>query len=91
MPRRYWYHAANTSGGTLLSENEVKCPKCGSTQIHAEKRGWSFLTGMIGSGNIVLTCLNCNNKFKPGEGVQADLDSNNHAQPEDRHPAHRLP
>jgi predicted RNA-binding Zn-ribbon protein involved in translation (DUF1610 family) len=69
MPRRCWYHAANTSGGTLLSENEVKCPKCGSTQIQAGKRGWSFWTGMIGMNKITLTCLSCGNKFSPGEGT----------------------
>ena len=52
-----------------MSEDGVKCPKCGSTQVHAEKRGWSLMTGLIGSGKIVLTCLKCNNKFKPGQGV----------------------
>lgn len=49
-------------------EDQVKCPKCGSTQIHAEKRGWSPMWGMIGSGKIVLTCLKCANKFEPGKG-----------------------
>lgn len=54
-----------------MSENEenVKCPKCGSTQIHAEKRGWSLMTGMIGSSKIIMTCLKCGSKFKPGEGA----------------------
>ena len=51
-----------------MAEDNVKCPKCGSAQVHAEKRGWSFSTGMIGSGKIVLTCLKCGHKFKPGEG-----------------------
>jgi hypothetical protein len=23
-------------------ENDVKCPKCGSTQVHAEKRGFTL-------------------------------------------------
>ncbi len=52
----------------MTDDEAVKCPKCGSTQVHAEKRGWSALTGFIGSGKIVLTCLKCGNKFKPGEG-----------------------
>jgi hypothetical protein len=51
-----------------MDEEKVKCRKSGSTQVHAEKRGWSPWTGMIGSGKIVLTCLKCGNKFKPGEG-----------------------
>ncbi len=45
----------------------VRCPKCRSTQIHAEKRGWSLWTGLIGSGAVVITCLQCGNKFKPGK------------------------
>lgn len=52
----------------MTDDEAVKCPKCGSTQVHAEKRGWSAMTGFIGSGKIVLTCLKCGNKFKPGEG-----------------------
>jgi hypothetical protein len=46
----------------------VICPTCRSTDIHAEKRGWSLLTGFIGSGKIVLTCLSCGKGFKPGQG-----------------------
>src|SRR5947207_365851 len=52
-----------------MSEDSVKCPECGSSQVHAEKRGWNVWTGMIGSGKIVLTCLKCGHKFKPGEGA----------------------
>jgi DNA-directed RNA polymerase subunit RPC12/RpoP len=49
-----------------MENNPVQCPSCGSTQIHAEKRGWNIWTGLIGSGKIVLTCLKCGHKFKPG-------------------------
>lgn len=48
--------------------DEIKCPKCGSTQVHAGKRGWNIWTGAIGSSKIVITCLKCGHKFKPGEG-----------------------
>jgi hypothetical protein len=37
------------------SDDIVKCTKCGSTQIHAEKRGWKLTTGPIGSGKIYIT------------------------------------
>jgi len=50
--------------------NQVKCPKCGSDQIHAEKRGWSFWTGFFGSGKIVITCLSCGHKFEPGKSFK---------------------
>jgi DNA-directed RNA polymerase subunit RPC12/RpoP len=52
------------------AQDEVRCPKCGSAKIHAEKRGWNIWVGFIGSGKIVITCLACGHKFKPGEGVQ---------------------
>jgi DNA-directed RNA polymerase subunit M/transcription elongation factor TFIIS len=46
---------------------KVRCPKCKSEQIHAEKRGWNVLTGFIGSGAVVITCLKCGHRFKPGQ------------------------
>jgi predicted Zn-ribbon and HTH transcriptional regulator len=51
-----------------MSGDAVKCPKCKSSQVHAEKRGWSILVGAIGANKIVLTCLKCGHKFKPGQG-----------------------
>lgn len=50
-----------------MSDDKIKCPSCGSTQIHAEKRGYSVWTGMIGAGKIVITCLRCGHKSKPGQ------------------------
>jgi hypothetical protein len=50
-----------------MSEQAVRCPKCGSTQIHAEKRGYKVLTGFIGSSKIIITCLSCGAEFRPGE------------------------
>lgn len=62
--------------------NEVKCPKCGSNQITANKKGFSgtkavagavltggvgLLAGTIGSNKVVITCLNCGNQFRPGQ------------------------
>jgi DNA-directed RNA polymerase subunit RPC12/RpoP len=49
------------------TDDSVKCPKCGSTQLHAEKRGWRMTTGFIGSGKIFITCLKCGKRFKPGD------------------------
>ena len=60
----------------------VKCPKCGSVQITADKHGYSagkalvagaltggvgLLAGFHGSKKIDITCLSCGNRFKPGE------------------------
>lgn len=61
----------------------IGCPKCGSTQITANKKGFSgkkavagavltggigLLAGTIGSNKIKITCLSCGNQFQPGEG-----------------------
>ena len=45
----------------------VKCPKCGSTNITAGQRGYSLLTGFLGSGSTVNRCANCGYKWKPGK------------------------
>lgn len=47
------------------NSNTPRCPKCGSTAITAGQRGYSLLTGFIGSGNTVNRCANCGHKWKP--------------------------
>lgn len=61
---------------------EVHCPKCKSTQITANKKGFGIgkavagaaltggvglLAGFIGSGKVKVTCLNCGFEFSPGQ------------------------
>lgn len=46
-------------------QSKVRCPKCGSTNITAGQRGYSMLTGFIGSGKTVNRCANCGYKWKP--------------------------
>lgn len=45
--------------------NTVRCPKCGSTNITAGQRGYSLLTGFVGSGSTVNRCANCGHKWRP--------------------------
>lgn len=64
--------------------SDIKCPKCGSTQLTANKQGFSgkkavagavltggigLLAGTIGSNKVKITCLACGNTFNPGDGV----------------------
>lgn len=64
-------------------DNQIHCPKCNSTQITANKKGFSggkavagalltggvgLLAGTIGSNKVIITCLACGHHFKPGEG-----------------------
>lgn len=46
--------------------NDIYCPKCKSHQYQAAPRGYSLLWGFIGSGKIMITCLNCGHRWKPG-------------------------
>lgn len=63
-------------------EAKVKCPRCGSSQISANKKGFSgkqavagaaltggigLLAGTIGSNKVKITCLKCGHLFKPGD------------------------
>lgn len=58
------------------------CPKCGSTSLSANKKGFGLgkaaagaliagpiglIGGTLGSNKIEVTCLNCGHKFKPGK------------------------
>lgn len=54
-----------------MPDDAIQCPACGSTQIHAEKRGWSIGTGLLGSASIIITCLACGHRFAPGQGLIA--------------------
>ncbi len=65
-------------------EDTIRCPKCKSSQITANKKGFSgkkavagalltggigLLAGTIGSNKIKITCLSCGNTFNAGEGL----------------------
>lgn len=41
------------------------CPRCGSTKIQAGNRGYSLVTGFIGSGDVRFICMSCGHKWKP--------------------------
>lgn len=58
----------------------LKCPRCGSTSLSSNKKGYGIgkglvgaalvgplglIAGNIGSGDVKITCLNCGHKFKP--------------------------
>ena len=48
-------------------QSPIRCPKCGSTQISTGKRGYSLVTGFIGSGKTVNRCGHCGYKWTPGK------------------------
>ncbi len=69
-----------------IKENRAKgivcCPKCGSTSVTAQKKGFSFVKGAIGAtisldvgliaggagaNKVILTCMNCGHQWEPGK------------------------
>lgn len=67
--------------GSVATEEPVRCPRCGSTQITANKKGFGvgkalvggFLTGgvgllagFLGSGKVLVTCVKCGKQWKAG-------------------------
>lgn len=63
-------------------EEKLRCPKCNSTQLTADKRGYSagkavagavltggigLLAGLHGKDKIIIYCMACGEKWKPAE------------------------
>lgn len=42
--------------------SQVRCPKCGSTQIQMVPRKWSLMTGFL-TNKVDRVCVNCKHKF----------------------------
>lgn len=57
-----------SDGWAALDEGDgLNCPRCGSTLVHAEKRGRNLLSGAVGMSGIALTCLKCGHQFRIGD------------------------
>ena len=60
--------AAESKGeNTSNTSSSVRCPKCGSYSVATTNRGYSLLTGFIGSGSPRNVCQKCGHKWKPGK------------------------
>ena len=46
----------------IIEEKQVKCPKCGSTQIQIVPRKWTLSTGFL-TNKVDRVCMNCKHKF----------------------------
>ena len=62
-PWKYYYKKPK-----CLQEDSSKitCPKCGSSSIATTNKGFSFFTGLLGSGTPMNVCQSCGHRWKPG-------------------------
>ncbi len=48
-----------------VDNTPVSCPKCGSTSISTDARGYRFISGFLGSGKTVNRCARCGYTWDP--------------------------
>ena len=49
------------------AEGKPFCPNCGCTDLSANNRGFSMVTGTIGSKDVYVTCIKCGHRWKAGQ------------------------
>lgn len=52
--------------GVHPETGELCCPKCGSTSLSGNRKGKTLFTGVIGSKNVYVTCMNCGKRWRAG-------------------------
>ena len=52
-------------GTERIQRTNPVCPKCGSSAISTGQRGFSMMTGFIGSNKTVNRCANCGYQWTP--------------------------
>jgi len=72
------------SSNDPLPDDPIKCPKCGSTQLQANTKGYGagkalggvlltggigLLAGFVGSKKLKITCLRCGHRWKPRKNI----------------------
>lgn len=57
----------NKQNQQIQMQNTPTCPKCGSTAITAGQRGYTLMSGFLGSNKTVNRCANCGHTWKPGK------------------------
>ncbi|MEW9079818.1 TM2 domain-containing protein [Terrisporobacter glycolicus] len=84
----YWHekfvekNAADSRKREAKASGQACCPKCGSTSLTANKKGFGLIKGAAGvmvagpvgvvaaghgKNKVIVTCLNCGKQFKPGK------------------------
>lgn len=62
IPKEY---NGQTQEEYLKQKNTIHCPKCGSTVISTGQKGYSLLSGFLGSNKTVNRCAICGHRWDP--------------------------
>ena len=65
LMRRWQQWENNPSIKDAYQSGQVICPKCGSPSIATGQRGFSLVSGFIGSNQTMNRCAKCGYKWKP--------------------------
>lgn len=61
------YQSVAQTSHPSTQTNQVRCPKCGSTSITTEKRGFDLMWGFLGSEWVIYNvCQKCGHRWKIG-------------------------
>ena len=66
IDHNFQYFEFNTAD--IPDPNIVRCPKCGSTSVTTEERGYSIMWGVLGSTKKKNLCQKCGYTWWPGAG-----------------------
>ena len=61
-----WKYSSNKPKCIQNNSSKITCPKCGSSSIATTNKGFSFFTGLLGSGTPMNVCQSCGHRWKPG-------------------------
>lgn len=65
LVRRWKQWQVNPASKIAYKTGTVVCPKCGCSSIATINRGYSFMTGLLGSGSPRNVCQSCGYVWKP--------------------------
>ena len=66
IDHNFQYFEFNTAD--IPDPNVVRCPKCGSTSVTTQERGYSIMWGVLGSTKKKNLCQKCGYTWWPGAG-----------------------
>lgn len=65
LMRRWKEWEASPASRTAYKSGQVTCPRCGSISVTTGQRGFSIISGLVGSSQTMNRCAKCGHKWMP--------------------------